>query len=425
VLVFASERDGDFDIYAMALDGTGRVRLTNDGSTEGGPRWSPDGTRIAFYSDRDGDYELYLMNADGSGVTRLTDDDVNEGRPSFSPDGTRLAFVAGDAEQAEIWTIGVDGSDLTQLTQNGQQESAPSWSPDGSQVAFSRYDGTDYEILVMAADGSGEVQLTDNAADDDAPSWSPDGSLIVFGSNRQNGNYDIWTMAADGSSPSRLATASREDGLPAFFGDGSRIAFDSSRDGDFEIFLMNADGSAQTQLTDDLTADFEPDVSTVAALPVGEPLPFLESSTEFPTRTEALLLTHVPPKTRQTCSREERADIAGRAIAGVACSRGPVAVFYDLFRTRQAMRAYYERALARSGATRSVGSCRTSAASEGFWTLQERRAGRLLCYTSSSGGRVAIWTYDELRIVSWAQRADDDRAALYRFWLGPNSGPIE
>ena len=423
VLLFASERDGDFDVYASALDGSGRVRLTDEPATDGGPRWSPDGTRIAFYSDRDGDYELYLMNADGSGVAKLTEDDVPEGRPSFSPDGAQLAFAVGEGEQAEIWSIGVDGANLTQLTQNGQQDSAPSWSPDGTQIAFSRFDGTDYELWTMAADGSGELQLTDNTANDDAPSWSPDGSLIVFASNRQNANYDIWTMAADGSSSARLATASREDGLPAFFGDGSRIVFDSSRDGDFEVFLMNADGSSQTQVTDDLTPDFEPDVSTVATLPVGAPLPFLEDSTAFPTRAEALLLTHVPQRTRQTCEREQRSDIAGRAIAGVACSSGPVTVFYDLFRTPQAMRAYYNRALAGSGATRGVGSCQTSATAESNWTLGEEEAGRLLCYTTSSGNRVVVWSYDELRIVSWAQREDDNRAALYRFWLGPNSGP--
>jgi hypothetical protein len=72
-----------------------------------------------------------------------------------------------------------------------------------------------------------------------------------------------------------------------------------------------------------------------------------------------------------------------------------------------------------------VGSCQTSDASEGFWTLGGSQAGRLLCYTSTSGGRVVIWTYDDLRIVAWAQRSDDNRAALYRFWRGPNSGPIE
>jgi hypothetical protein len=425
VLVFASQRDGDYDVYASALDGTGRVRLTNHPAADGGPRWSPDGTRIAFISDRDGDFELYLMNADGSDVVQLTDDEVSEGRPSFSPDGTRLAFAAGADDQAEIWTIGVDGSNLVQLTQNGQQDAAPAWSPDGSQIAFSRHDGSDFEILVMSAEGGGEVQLTDNDADDDAPAWSPDGSLLTFGSNRRSNNYDIWTMQVDGTGARRLATASREDGLPAFVGDGSQIVFDSSRDGDFEIFVMDSDGTSQTQLTDDLTSDLEPDASSTASLPAGEPLPFLVSSTEFPTRAEGLLLTHVPQRTRQSCVREERADIAGRAIAGVQCSRGPVTVFYDFFRTRQAMRAYYERAVNRSGATRSVGSCQTSDASEGFWTLGGNQAGRLLCYTSTSGGRVVIWTYDDLRIVSWAQRADDNRAALYRFRRGPNSGPIE
>jgi TolB protein len=424
--VFASQRDGDFDVYGMALDGSGRVRLTDSPATDGGPRWSPDGTRIAFYSNRDGDFDLYLMNADGSGVSRLTEDTVDEGRPTFSPDGSQLAFDAGSGAEAELWVVNADGTGLVQVTRNGVEDSSPSWSPDGSLLAFSRWDGNDYEIWVAAADGSGETPLTDNAANDDAPSWSPDGSTIVFSSNRQDANYDIWAMNADGGSPRRLATASKEDGLPGYLPDGSGIVFDSSRDGDFEIFAMNPDGSGQTQLTDDLTSDFEPHYSATATLPTAaEPLPFLADPTAYPNRREALLLSHVPDKTRRSCAREERGDLAGRAIAGVVCTRGAVTVFYDLFSTKAAMNGYYSRAVSSAGATSGVGSCRDDAVAEGFWTLGERRVGRLLCYTSSSGRRIAIWSYDKLRIVSWAQRSDGDRAALYRFWIGSSSGPLE
>jgi TolB protein len=424
--VYASERDGDFDIYAMALDGSGKVRLTNHPATDGGPRYSPDGTRIAFYSNRDGDYDLYLMNADGTDVTRLTDDTVDEGRPSFSPDGTQLVFEAGSGADAELWTLNADGTGLVQLTDNDTEDLQPAWSPDGSTVAFSRWDGSDYELWALDPASGTETQLTNNGENDGAPAWSPDGSSIVFGSNRQDGNYDIWLMGADGSSPERLATASKEDALPAYVGEGSQVVFDSDRDGDFEIFVMNADGTGQTQLTDDLTPDFEPDYSTVASVPVAsEPPDFLSDPGAFPTRREALLLSHVPEKTRRTCGRETRQDIAGRAIAGLVCSRGPVTVFYDLFRTERAMDSYYGRAVTAAGAARGVGTCRTSDIAEGFWTLAEEQVGRLLCYTSNNGRRIAIWTFDRLRIVSWAQRNDDDKNALYRFWRGPNSGPIE
>jgi serine/threonine-protein kinase len=423
---YASERDGDFDIYAMAVDGTGKVRLTDHPATDGGPRFSPDGTKIAFYSNRDGDYDLYLMNADGTDVTRLTDDTVDEGRPSFSPDGAELVFAAGSGAETELWTLNADGSSLMQLTDNDTEDLQPTWSPDGTAVAFSRWDGSDYELWAIDLASRRETQLTDNTGNDGAPAWSPDGSTIVFGSNREDDNYDIWQVAADGSSPARLATASKEDALPAFVADGSRVVFDSDRDGDFEIFVMNADGSGQTQLTDDLTPDFEPDFSSTASPPSSsEPLDFLVDPDAYPNRREALLLSHVPDKTRRTCGRETRQDIAGRAVAGVVCPRGPVTVFYDLFRTKQAMDGYYGRALTKAGATQGVGTCRTSDIAEGFWTLGDERVGRLLCYTSGNGRRIAVWTFDQLRIVSWAQRADGNRAALYRFWLGPNSGPIQ
>jgi serine/threonine-protein kinase len=425
-LLYASERDGDFDVYAMALDGSGKVRLTDHPATDGGPRFSPDGTTIAFYSNRDGDYDLYLMNADGTDVTRLTDDLVDEGRPSFSPDGTQLVFEAGSDAEAELWLLNADGTGLVQLTDNDSEDLQPAWSPDGSTVAFSRWDGDDYELWALDLALGTETQLTDNSANDGAPGWSPDGSTIVFGSNRQDANYDIWVMAADGSSPRRLATASGEDALPSFAGDGSQIVFDSDRDGDFEIFVMNADGTGQTQLTDDLTPDFEPDYSAAATVPAAtDPPDFLVDPDAFPTRREGLLLSHVPEKTRRNCARETRQDIAGRAIAGVVCARGPVTVFYDLFRTDRAMNGYYDRAVASAGAAAGVGACRTSDVAEGFWTLAEEQVGRLLCYTSNNGRRIAIWTFDRLRIVSWAQRADGNRAALYRFWLGPNSGPVE
>jgi serine/threonine-protein kinase len=424
-LAFASARDGDFDIYTMSLDGTGRVRLTNDPSADGGPRWSPDGQQIAFYSWRDGDDpDLYVMNADGSNVTQLTDDDVYEGRPNFSPDGSLLVFQGGEGADAEIWTVSLTGEAPTQITSNAAEDISPSWSPDGAQLAFARYDGNDYELWLAAADGSNELQLTDNTASDTDPAFSPDGASIVFSSNRQNENYDIWTMAADGSSPRRLATASREDAIPSFTPDGSQIVFDSDRDGDFEIFVMSASGGAQTQLTDDLTGDFEPDYSTAAAVPTGEPLPFLTTGGEFPTRAEALLLTHVPQRTRQSCIREERQNIARRAIAGVYCLRGEVGVFYDLFRTRQAMDGYYNRTVTGVAVLRGTGSCRTDEQSEGVWTLGEEESGRLVCYTSSSGTRVIVWTYDALLIVGWAQRTDGNRGALYRFWSGPHAGPV-
>ena len=74
MVVYSSDRDGNFEIYAINPDGSGDVRLTNDPGNDANPDWSPDGRKIAFTSDRGGNLDIYVMNADGSGVTQLTSD---------------------------------------------------------------------------------------------------------------------------------------------------------------------------------------------------------------------------------------------------------------------------------------------------------------------------------------------------------------
>ena len=202
--------------------------------------------------------------------------------------------------------------------------------------------------------------------------------------------------------------------------------FDSNRDGDFEIFLMNADGSGQTQLTDDLTPDYEPDISLTATLPTGGiTAEFLADPKAFPTEREALLLSSIPPATKATCQREAADDRARRAVAGAVCTSGKVTVYYDQFQTKAAMDAYYNRLLRASGASRDSGACGQDATAETPWNVDGVVKGRLLCYESSQGNAVLVWTHDGLNIVGFAVRQDANQAALAKWWSGPNSGPIE
>ena len=116
----------------------------------------------------------------------------------------------------------------------------------------------------MNADGSGQTRLTNNDAWDQFPSWSPDGSRIAFRSYR-DGDYDIYVMNADGSGLTNLTnnagrhySARRSPDSARWSPDGSRIAFESVRDGNDEIYVMNADGSGQTRLTDNDAMDWWP-----------------------------------------------------------------------------------------------------------------------------------------------------------------------
>ena len=113
-----SNRDGDYEIYVMAADGSQPTRLTRNSARDLSPAWSPDGTQIAFDSYRDGNWEIYVMAADGSQPTRLTRNDAIDGIPAWSPDGTQIAFMSDRDGDFEIYvmaakpeTSGDDGGD--------------------------------------------------------------------------------------------------------------------------------------------------------------------------------------------------------------------------------------------------------------------------------------------------------------------------
>ena len=87
-----------------------------------------------------------------------------------------------------------------------------------------------------------------------APAWSPDGRTIVFVSWR-DGNGEVYAMDADSSSPRNLTQGPAKDVRPAWSPDGRRIAFVSRRDGNSEVYVMNADGSGKRTLTRDRVSD--------------------------------------------------------------------------------------------------------------------------------------------------------------------------
>jgi dipeptidyl aminopeptidase/acylaminoacyl peptidase len=277
------------DVWVVNPDGGDKTRLTCGGRRASNPAWSPGGGRIAFGRGVPPEVDLWAMNANGGGQTRLTD----RGRgPVWSPDGQRIAFeklsvaakelfvgngvinadgvgevVFGDGGQPawspdsrriavgglELWNA--DGTAPTFLAPGG----SPAWSPDGERIAFVR----DGEIWAVNPDGSEEAQLTDAA--DHQPSWSPDGERIGF----VRGTYprtDVWVMNADGTAQRRLTTGGEVTSF-TWSPDGQRIAF--ARD---DVWVMNADGSDKANLTDSPTLDRNPDWQALpASVSIGPP----------------------------------------------------------------------------------------------------------------------------------------------------------
>ena len=291
LIAFASNRDGNWEIFLMKVDGSNPINLTQNPAQDDYPCLSPDGSKIAFTSDRDGGLDIYVMNADGSGQTRLTADSSWNRHPAWSPDGTRIAFSSSRDPNDEIYLMNPDGSGQTRLTYSYSYDTNlhPSWSPDGSKLAFTAYMEGSYtaDISVINADGSDQRNLTNPENVGPyykpwsawGPRWSPDASKIVFVSNMHSDfaddgwrepiteNVDIYTVAEPLESVSwywwegeyypgaRLTTSLGRDEGATWSSDGTRILFVSDRDGNPEIYAMNADGSGQTNLTNEPAMD--------------------------------------------------------------------------------------------------------------------------------------------------------------------------
>jgi Tol biopolymer transport system component len=279
--------EGDGDIFIARADGSERARLTLTPEYDGAPRWSPDGTRLAFESDRAGNLDIYSMNADGTGLVQLTVDPGIDREPVWSPDGARIAFTSERDGNEEIYVIDADGSGETNVSNNPGRDADPSWSPDGSRFVYWADAGDHTDLFAVDADGSNRVNLTNFPAHDIYPAWSPDGMSIAFGSSR-DGTWTVFLMDVDGSNVSRLTDESgpccrsvwapdgshialyssetstrsnirlvRTDGWelmetgccdtfdyrnPVWYPDGMRIAYESNRSGDYEIYVMNREG---------------------------------------------------------------------------------------------------------------------------------------------------------------------------------------
>jgi Tol biopolymer transport system component/DNA-binding winged helix-turn-helix (wHTH) protein len=312
---FNSNREGEnLDVYVMNADGSNVRRLTDWSSDEESfpGSWSQDGTQLFVVSGRSGKDNIYIMNVEPFPTREIIAEASSDLRsPNYSHDGRKILFQSLAVDNmAELRILDADTGRITTVAKTQTPDAYPRLSPDGNWVAFQDRINDNGEICLIHSDGSGGVQdLTNDAARDVGASWSSDGSKLVFTSNR-DGNYDlfqIYVMNSDGSNQHRVYQSSgmsadpnwspdssrivfandkednragnfeifsiepetteaekrltfrqRYDISPAYSPDGDRIAFASNTDGNWEIYMMNSDGSGLIRLTRDIADDGEP-----------------------------------------------------------------------------------------------------------------------------------------------------------------------
>jgi Tol biopolymer transport system component len=127
-------------------------------------KWFGDSAIELTYSDRDGDWEIYIMGIDGSNPTNLTNNSWADTNPDWSPDGSQIAFETTRNGPTDIYVMNSNGSNPTNLSNNSFYDADPVWSPDGSQIAFTSHRpevGSIRKIFVMGADGTNQTQITE------------------------------------------------------------------------------------------------------------------------------------------------------------------------------------------------------------------------------------------------------------------------
>jgi Tol biopolymer transport system component len=255
----------NYDIFVVNADGSGLRNVTTSaddvaaGASQGMPVWSPDGSMIAFEGDDGRTDGLFVMNADGSGLSRVG----SFGSPAWSPDGSRILVSGKGDDGSGLFSMAPDGSDVVQLTSGPGLVRDLSWSPDGSSVAFVRRGEDEDRVVVAKADGSGEAAVFIGAAEPYwPPAWSPDGTRLAFETGA-NGDSSVWVAQSDGSGAMDLTPGTtREEHTPAWSPDGHQIAFEGTEvtgvenTGTYRVYVIDADGSGERALTDDETSGF-------------------------------------------------------------------------------------------------------------------------------------------------------------------------
>jgi TolB protein len=260
------------------------IRMLTDGGENAEAYWSADGTWITFQSTREGNAcdQQYVMKADGSELKRISDGRGKTTCGWFFPDGTRLFFGSSTAHDSacpprpdpskgyvwpldryDIYTVNRDGSSFKRLTNYNVYTAEGVLSPDGKKIVFTSLKDGDLDIYTMNVDGTHVKQLTHTLGYDGGPWWSPDGKRIAYRAHHPKDTVEIkqykdllaqglirpskvelFVMNADGSNNRQVTALGGANFGPSWTPDGKKIVFASNfrepRSENFELYLIDA-----------------------------------------------------------------------------------------------------------------------------------------------------------------------------------------
>lgn len=262
-LAFMTDREGHWDIVIRDPDGNVTNLTAGEDSHEYFFNFTFSGDVVNFYSTRNGGSNPAIVNADGSdfkvmnyltAMAQVVQSGNTDMDPAWSPDGERVVWTTVRGLGVKLYLADAAFEDERELSGSGTTNNMMAWSPDGSRVVFTS-DREDRENDVFMVDiESGDVtQLTDEGYDVQ-PVWSLDGEQILFISEREvelsTGEFEFYIMNADGSDLRPFGPDEVFTGDPTYSPDGEQVAYMSNESGYWHIYVMDADGEGVRQITE-------------------------------------------------------------------------------------------------------------------------------------------------------------------------------
>src|SRR5580692_27743 len=259
------------NLWIINSDGTDHRPLTTGNRSDASPRWSPDGTRIAYLSDADGKQQIYIRWMDSGQTARITNLEQAPDAIAWSPDGKMLSF------SALVLGKGPHIADLP-APPSGAKWADP---PTAYDRLVYRFNGMGYlkpgymQIFVVSSEGGAPRQITNgnfpNGGNEFGPnraSWTPDGKFLIASVNRhpesdhEYQDDEVYEFSVADGSLRALTNRKGPDNSPAVYPDGKFIPY-TVYDDPYQrhqptmLYLMNRDGTGSHSLSDKLPRDIQ------------------------------------------------------------------------------------------------------------------------------------------------------------------------
>ncbi len=258
-IVYMWNGSGHWELYLRPIDPGGQpVPLAFEPLTSGPeskmfPRFSPDGTRVAYAQDYDGDecFDVHVIDLATGVVKNLMPDTPAEGLNEFlrwSPDGRWIYYASNRDKDFAIFGVSVDDGSVQRMTHHAASDDFVEPSPDGRWLAVQAMaDGQNHVIYLVPTEGGPEIQIgaEQGLLDAEAPDWSPDSRQLAFVSADKDMSdvviYDLETRALEW-----LTHSDCEYYLPLWSPQADRVLTLASRDANFDLELHDFNGHAET-----------------------------------------------------------------------------------------------------------------------------------------------------------------------------------